>query len=90
MHLYQVLVDWDAVGAGRAEVMRFLAERGVGAQVHYIPICRQPYFARRYGALRLPGAESFYARVLALPLFPAMTAGDVERVALEFAAALGR
>lgn len=90
LHLYQVLVDWEALGVSRAEVMRALAGRGVGTQVHYIPICRQPYFARRYGALRLPAAESFYARVLALPLFPAMSEADVERVALEFAAALGR
>jgi dTDP-4-amino-4,6-dideoxygalactose transaminase len=90
LHLYQVLVDWDALGVSRAEVMRALAARGVGTQVHYIPIPRQPYFTSRYGALRLPGAESFYARVLALPLFPAMTAADAERVALEFASALGR
>lgn len=90
LHLYQVLVDWNQLGVGRADVMRALAARGVGAQVHYIPINRQPYFAQRYGALRLSGAEDFYARVLALPLFPAMTMADVERVALELAAALGR
>lgn len=90
LHLHQVLVDWDALGVTRTEVMRTLADRGVGTQVHYIPINRQPYFVDRYGAQRLPGAEGFYARVLALPLFPAMTAADVERVALELAAALGR
>ena len=61
---------------------------GIGTQVHYIPVYRQPYFRNRYGDMRLPGAEAFYARVLALPLFPAMQDGDVERVAAALAGAL--
>jgi dTDP-4-amino-4,6-dideoxygalactose transaminase len=38
--------------------------------------------------MRLPGAEAFYAAVLALPLFPAMADEDVERVLRALAAAL--
>ena len=79
-HLYQVLVDFEAAGVSRAEVIRRLNAAGVAAQVHYIPLYRQPVFRQRYGETRLPGAEAFYARVLALPLFPAMTDEDVERV----------
>lgn len=80
LHIYQVLVDFGAAGLSRAAVMRALADQGVGSQVHYIPLYRQPYFAARYGQTPLPGAEAFYARVLALPLFPAMADGDVQRV----------
>ena len=79
-HLHQVLSDFDAAGVDRATMMRRLAKRGVGTQVHYIPVYRQPYFRQRYGEMRLDGAEAFYARVLALPLFPAMRNQDVERV----------
>ena len=60
----------------------------MGTQVHYIPVYRQPYFAQRYGEMRLAGAEAFYARVLALPLFPAMRNQDVERVVSALAEAL--
>lgn len=88
-HLHQVLIDFDALGVDRASVMRRLADRGVGTQVHYIPVYRQPYFARRYGPMRLEGAEAFYARVLALPLFPAMRNQDIERVRSALAEALG-
>ncbi len=88
-HLHQVLIDFDAAGVDRATVMRRMADRGVETQVHYIPVYRQPYFAGRYGAMRLPGAEAFYARVLALPLFPAMRNQDIERVAGALAEALG-
>jgi len=86
LHLYQVHIDFPAIGLTRDEVMRALHEQGIGTQVHYIPLYRQPYFKARYGPMRLPGAEAFYAGVLALPLFPAMADGDVGRVAAALAA----
>ena len=88
LHLYQVLIDFEAAGVDRATAMRRLAARGVGTQVHYIPLYRQPYFRDRYGEQRLEGAEAFYARVLALPLYPAMRDEDVTRVADALAEAL--
>ena len=72
LHLFSVLIDFEAAGVSRAELMTRLAAEGVGTQVHYIPLYRQPWFRARYGRMRLPGAEAYYARVLALPLFPAM------------------
>jgi dTDP-4-amino-4,6-dideoxygalactose transaminase len=69
--------------------MRELRSRGIGAQVHYIPVYRQPYFANRYGPMRLPGAEAWYAQALSLPLFPAMTADHVARVTRELARCVG-
>ena len=53
---------------------------GIGTQVHYIPVHRQPYYAQRYGAHSLPGAERYYASTLTLPLHPAMSEADVVRV----------
>ena len=80
LHLYTVLLDGPGLAARRGAVMRALAADGVGAQVHYIPLYRQPYFQARYGEMRLPGAEAYYRRVLALPLHPSMHDGDVDRV----------
>jgi UDP-4-amino-4,6-dideoxy-N-acetyl-beta-L-altrosamine transaminase len=89
LHLMSVLIDFDAAGASRAEVMAALKASGVGSQVHYIPVHRQPYYAARYGVADLPGADAWYARCLSLPLYPAMEDGDVDRVAEALAAALG-
>ncbi|HEY4031956.1 MAG TPA: UDP-4-amino-4,6-dideoxy-N-acetyl-beta-L-altrosamine transaminase [Caulobacteraceae bacterium] len=88
LHLYQVLIDFGAVGKSRDQVARALIGQGIGCQVHYIPLYRQPYFKARYGPIRLPGSEAFYAGVLALPLFPAMADADVERVLRALAATL--
>lgn len=88
-HLMVALIDFEAAGQDRAQVMRRMKERGIGSQVHYLPVHLQPYYRERYGALDLPGAWGYYRRCLSLPLFPAMQASDVDRVVEVLAAALG-
>jgi dTDP-4-amino-4,6-dideoxygalactose transaminase len=70
-------------------VMARLHARGIGSQVHYIPVHTQPYYVKRYGKTALPGAEAYFARTLSLPLFASMADEDVGRVAAALAAALG-
>lgn len=81
-HLYVLRVDFAALGKTRALVMSELRERGIGTQVHYIPVHLQPYYRERFGTRPgdLPLAEALYARSLSLPLYPAMRQGDVARV----------
>jgi len=80
LHLYPVLIDFDAIGFHRASVMDKLRGLGIGTQVHYLPVNRQPYYRDRYGDSDLPGAAQYYDRVLALPFYPALTDDDVGRV----------
>ena len=79
-HLYQVLIDFNLAGISRAEMMSRCSQMGIGTQVHYIPVHRQPYYHDRYGEQKLSGADSFYERCLSLPLFFGMTSNDVRRV----------
>ncbi len=79
-HLYVARIDFSSGGIGRAALMRTLASAGIGTQVHYFPVHRQPYYAKRYGTTHLPGADLYYARALSLPLFAAMDERDVMRV----------
>jgi UDP-4-amino-4,6-dideoxy-N-acetyl-beta-L-altrosamine transaminase len=80
-HLYAARIDFERAGISRGDVMHRLTAAGIGSQVHYYPVHRQPYYADRCGALSLPGADRYYARALSLPLFASMTNADVERVA---------
>jgi len=88
LHLLTVLIDFAAAGTTRRAVMEALKAQGIGSQVHYIPVYRQPYYRARYGDLSLPGAEAWYARCLSLPLFPALADADVPRIAAALRAAL--
>jgi UDP-4-amino-4,6-dideoxy-N-acetyl-beta-L-altrosamine transaminase len=89
LHLYVVLIDFAGLGRTRGQVMRALAAQGIGTQVHYIPVNRQPYYRARYGAEALPGADAYYARCLSLPLHAGMTDADPARVIAALSRALG-
>ena len=89
LHLYTVRLDDPALAARRGALISTLHAAGIGAQVHYIPLYRQPYFRARYGERSLPGSEAWFARALALPLHPSMTEADVERVAQALSTAIG-
>lgn len=80
-HLYPVLIDFDAAGKDRSTLMSSLRGRGIGTQVHYIPVHRQPYYADFYPGTSLPGADQYYARCLSIPLSAAMSDADATRVA---------
>jgi UDP-4-amino-4,6-dideoxy-N-acetyl-beta-L-altrosamine transaminase len=88
-HLYVALIDFAELGVDRASVMRHLQAQGIGTQVHYLPVYRQPYYRELEPTLTLPGADAYYARTLSLPLFPAMSNGDPARVVEALKAALG-
>lgn len=80
-HLYVIRLRLEKLRATRADVFRALRARNIGVNVHYIPVHYHPYYQSlgdRRGAF--PNAESAYERLLTLPLFPAMTDADVERV----------
>jgi UDP-4-amino-4,6-dideoxy-N-acetyl-beta-L-altrosamine transaminase len=88
-HLYVVEIDGDRCATTRAAVFSALREAEIGVNVHYIPIHLQPFYASM-GFKRgdFPAAERYYARAISLPLFPALTETQQERVAVTLRAAL--
>ena len=43
-HLYSVLIDFKEIKISKSEVMNQLKNKGIGSQVHYIPIHTQPFY----------------------------------------------
>lgn len=79
-HLAVIRIDFDAIKKTRAHFMEILKERGIGTQVHYIPIPMMPYYAGRTAMDELPETGSYYRQALSIPCFPAMSDNDVEYV----------
>ncbi len=80
-HLYAVEIDEARTPVRREALFAALRAAGIGANVHYIPIHTQPYYRRLgFSAGDFPAAERYYARTLSLPLFPAMTLAQQDRV----------
>jgi perosamine synthetase len=79
-HLYVVRLEGERVD--RRAVFASLRAEGVGVNVHYVPVHLHPYYRRRFGTGPglCPVAEAAYEHILSLPIFPAMSDSDVERV----------
>lgn len=80
-HLYTIQLRPDKLRVGRAEIFEALRAENIGVNVLYIPVPWHAYYQslgyRRGG---WPVAEGAYERMLSLPMFPAMTDGDVDSV----------
>jgi UDP-4-amino-4,6-dideoxy-N-acetyl-beta-L-altrosamine transaminase len=76
-HLYMVeLTQHD-----RQHVYQQLHEKGVGVNVHYIPIHLQPYYQQLgFKQGDFPVSEHFYQNALTLPLFPSLTDTEQAKV----------
>ena len=74
LHLYPIQIDSNKTNKSRRQVFSEIKERGIGANVHYIPIHLQPYYAQFGFKLGdLPNAESYYKKTISLPLFHLMS-----------------
>jgi UDP-4-amino-4,6-dideoxy-N-acetyl-beta-L-altrosamine transaminase len=78
-HLYVLRVADNP--PSRRQFFDRLSALGIGVQVHYLPVHKHPYYqARGYDAVHCPVAENYYERAVSIPMFPAMTDADVDRV----------
>lgn len=74
-HLYIIQVN------NRKEVYDKLKDKGIYAQVHYIPVHTLPYYQQLgYKKGSMPYAEGFYERCLSIPMYPTLTDDDVKYV----------
>lgn len=80
-HMFQVVLPEESLAIRRADVMAQMQAAGIGTGVHYPAIHRFAVY-RRLGWKDgdFPIAERVCRNILTLPLFPAMTRGDVARV----------
>ena len=80
-HLYPVRIDPSKTSVPREQVFAHMRERGIGVNVHYIPVHTQPYYrARGFEGRSFPVAEQYYAVAMSLPLFPALDTHRQDKV----------
>ncbi len=80
-HLYIIQLQLDKLTCTRKEIFDALAAENVQCNVHYIPVYYFPYYEKLgYKKGLCPNAEAAYEGFISIPLYPAMTDGDVEDV----------
>ena len=79
-HLYSILLK-DKFIKSKKEIFAKLRANGLGVQVHYIPVYKQPYYQKIGFKMDLcPVCEEFYKRELSIPMYPTLSDEDIEFV----------
>ncbi|MFZ4775458.1 MAG: UDP-4-amino-4,6-dideoxy-N-acetyl-beta-L-altrosamine transaminase [Terrimicrobiaceae bacterium] len=69
-HLYIIRVD----SRHHLRIFEALREQGIGVNLHYIPVYRQPHYRRLLPDFApLPASEQYYQEAISLPLYSALT-----------------
>ncbi len=80
LHLYPIQISASARNGRRAVFEHFRAHE-INVQVHYMPVHRQPYYeALGFKKGQFPAAEAYYDRAISIPMFPALTNAEQDRV----------
>jgi UDP-4-amino-4,6-dideoxy-N-acetyl-beta-L-altrosamine transaminase len=89
-HLYIVRVDTTRNSVDRRRVFEELRNKGIGVNLHYIPIYLQPYYRRMgFSPGLCPEAEFYYSEAISLPMFPALSEEQQDEVIGALAGAQG-
>mgnify|MGYP000190427914 CR=1 FL=1 len=90
LHLYVIRLKLDQIELPHKEVFSRLRGRGIGVNLHYIPVHTQPYYKNmgfQYGDY--PEAENYYAEAISLPMFHLMSEAQQGEVVAALTDVLG-
>lgn len=86
-HLFVIRLKLDKISKNHLQVFECLRERGVGVNLHYIPVHTHPYYASMgFSCGDFPEAMKYYSEAISLPLFQSMSFEQQDEVvaALQF------
>jgi perosamine synthetase len=81
-HLYILRLRRGVLRIGRDRLISLLAERGIGASVHFLPLHLHTFYRRTFGYTPgdFPITERESARAISLPLYPGLTTQAQDRI----------
>ncbi len=63
------------------DVFEGMRSEGIGVQLHYIPIYKQPYFSKfNFEEKNFPGSEEYSSTAISIPIFPGLKEKEQLRV----------
>ena len=80
-HLFWIVLN-EKCRVKRNQFIERMAEAGIGTSVHYKPLHRMTYYHERYGLRpeEFPNAERHWQGCVSLPVYPSLTAEELECV----------
>jgi len=80
-HIYVVRLQLQSISHSHREVFEYLRGKGIGVNLHYLPVHLQPYYREMgFGPGLCPEAERYAEEALTLPLYPKLSEKQQDRV----------
>lgn len=80
-HLYIVRVDFSQLPITKAELFYKMREIGIGLQLHYIPINKQPFYVSLgYGKENTPVMNKYYEECFSIPMYVSLSESEQDYV----------
>lgn len=80
-HLYVIRLQLDEMLTTHRAVFESLREKGIGVNLHYIPVHTQPWYQRMgFKVGDFPKAERYYTEAISLPIYPTITDEQQDQV----------
>jgi UDP-4-amino-4,6-dideoxy-N-acetyl-beta-L-altrosamine transaminase len=81
LHLYVIRLKLDDIQRSHKHIFEGLREKGIGVNVHYIPVHLQPHYsAMGFQLGDFPESEKYYSEAISLPMYPNLSEDDQDRV----------
>ncbi|MBV5330521.1 MAG: UDP-4-amino-4,6-dideoxy-N-acetyl-beta-L-altrosamine transaminase [Chlorobium sp.] len=81
LHLYVIRLKLDEIRKTHKEVYESLRKQGIGVNLHYIPVYRQPLYEKMgFKAGYCAEAEQYYQEAVSIPMYPGLTEVSQEHV----------
>ena len=69
-HIYVLRINFEKLGMSRQRFIQELNEKGIGTQVHYIPVPMQPKYKQLgHNAYKYYNAVEYYNEAISIPLY---------------------
>ena len=75
-HLFPIRIQ-DTSPKSRAYIYKTMMNNGIGVNIHYIPVYRQPYFKQLgFKKENFPETEKYFKETISIPIFPSLNQKD--------------
>lgn len=80
-HLYPIKLDVQKTNIMQKDLYDECYRKGLGVNLHYIPVYLQPYYQEiGFKSGYCPCSEDYFNHSISIPIFPAMTDDDCQKV----------
>ena len=77
-HLYIILIKSRKYS--RDQVLKKLIKKGIGCNIHYMPIYKHNYYKKRSNNNKFPASEVYYRNCISIPIYAGLTVKKQNKV----------